>query len=272
MRGGRAVFLFPRLAEPLFRLCHVLLADIVPAEQQGVARKLVGFGKPLKPHHIGGGNGNALFFALFHFFPGLRHELAGEIVLHRFEFQLAVCARFFLGQQIVHHFRWQKRRCLLHRGEPVACNSAIVENVEIGVARPSHPVGIGEGVGHPPQNIDFAAGQQAGIVGRRIHHRRILLEIGGIDEPLARFGQGEHARQIVGRLPAGFPLLAVGNRLSHLGITAVGIELPHGIEPRIAVFGNGERIGRRRPVGIKRAKTRDFSLKALGIASRRKIA
>ncbi|MNL05039.1 hypothetical protein D3C87_1256200 [compost metagenome] len=99
-----------------------------------------------------------------------------------------------------------------------------------------------------------------------------MLEIGSVDEPLAGLGEGKHAGQIVGRLPAGFRLLAVGDRLSDLGVTAVAIKLPHGIEPGIAVNGNGERIGRRCPVRIERAQPRDFGLKALGIALGREIA
>ncbi len=266
MRGRCAVLFLARLAEPLFGLRHIFLANIIPAEQQRVACELFRFGKPFKPHQIGRRDGDPLFLSC------LRHELAREIVLDRLEFQLSIGAGLFLGQKLTHHFRRQQRGCLLHGGEPVTCDSAIVENVEIGVARPCHPVRIGKGIGNPPQNVYLAAGQQTGIIGGRIHHRRILLEVRRVDEALTRLGQRQHAGQVVRRLPARLCLLAVGNRFPDLGITAVGIKLPHGIELRIAIFRDSKRISRWRPVRIKRAKSRDFGLKALRIASRGEIA
>ncbi len=139
-----------------------------------------------------------------------------EIVLDGLELELAIRSGFFAREEVFHHLDRQKRRGLLHGCQTFSRILAIGQHVAIGIACTRRLLRPREGFRHAPENINFAAGQQARVFSRHAEHSIILFQIRGVHQTLARFGKIQHLGQISGRLPTGFGSLTVGDGLARL--------------------------------------------------------
>ena len=134
---------------------------------------------------------------------GFGNEPAREIVADTVEFHRAVRRRLFLGKQVLDTLGRKNGGGLLNRGKPLGCILAIVQDIAIGIRRALGLVCAEKGFGHAPENIDLAAGEQARCFRADPHNGVILLEVRGIDQPRACFGDGQAVDQIRRRFPCG---------------------------------------------------------------------